>query len=93
MLGTILSAILQIYFVVLVARLIMDFALSFNRGLRPSGAMAVLFEIVFSLTDPLLKPLRRVIPPLRIGNFALDLSFLVLFIGVQVLAGVVATSL
>ena len=83
MLGAVLSLILEIYFFILIARIVMDMVLAFNRGYRPTGATAVAFEIVYSSTEPLLKPLRRIIPPLRIGNFALDLSFLVLFFAVQ----------
>ena len=45
-------------------------------------------EVVFSITDPPIKALRRVIPPLRLGNIALDLSFILVFIAVQILAGV-----
>ena len=49
----------------------------------------MLLEVTYSVTDPPLKALRRVIPPLRIGGIALDLSFLVLFIAVQILINVV----
>ena len=37
----------------------------------------MLLEVVYSITDPPIKALRRVIPPLRLGNVALDLSFLI----------------
>ena len=45
----------------------------------------MLLEVVYSITDPPLKFLRRFIPPLRLGGIALDLSFLVLFILVNIL--------
>ncbi len=77
--------LLTFYIVVLFARLIMDYVMAFSRTFRPKGAVAFLFEFVYTLTDPPLKFLRRFIPPLRMGNFALDLSFLVLLIGLQVL--------
>ena len=47
----------------------------------PHGVLLVLLEIVYSVTDPPIKALRRVIPPLRLGNVALDLSFLLVLIG------------
>ena len=47
--------------------------------------LLVALEVVYSVTDPPIKALRRVIPPLRIGNFALDLSMLLVFIGAYVL--------
>ncbi|MEC8444966.1 MAG: YggT family protein, partial [Actinomycetota bacterium] len=40
---------------------------------------------VYSITDPPLRALRRVIPPLRLGSVSLDLAFLILILGVQIL--------
>ena len=57
--------------------------MAFSRGFRPSGAMLVIFEIVFTITDPPMRLLRRFIPPLRLGGVAIDLSFLLLFILTQ----------
>lgn len=88
--GAILYWVLTVYWLVLIARLIMDWVLAFNPGMRPSGPVAMLFDGVYSMTDPLLKPLRRLIPPLRIGNFALDLSFLVLIFAVGIARGYLA---
>ncbi len=56
----------------------------FSRDFRPTGPLVVLFEIIYTVTDPFLRPLQRLIPPLRIGGFALDLAFILLFIVVQV---------
>jgi YggT family protein len=58
--------------------------MAFSRGFRPSGALLVLFEIVFTITDPPMRFLRRFIPPLRLGGIAIDLSFLLLFILTQI---------
>lgn len=78
--GRVLSDIVSVYLLVLFARAILEIVLSMNQSFRPSGGAAMLFEVVFSLTDPPLRALRRLIPPLRIGNVALDLAFIVLFI-------------
>jgi YggT family protein len=43
---------------------------------------------VFSVTDPPLHALQRVIPPLRLGRASIDLSFIVLFIAAYVLLDV-----
>ena len=51
----------------------------------PAGPLLVLLEVVYSVTDPPIKALRRVIPPLRLGNFALDLSFIIVMIVAYVL--------
>jgi YggT family protein len=48
----------------------------------------VIAEGVYTITDPPLRLLRRVIPPLTLGQFRLDLAFLVLFIGVSLLSRV-----
>jgi YggT family protein len=53
---------------------------------RPSGSAAVAFEFVYSATDPPLRFLHRFIPDLRLGQVALDISFLVLIIGIQIVA-------
>jgi YggT family protein len=69
----------------LIARIVIDLLQLFARDYRPTGLVLVLFEVVFTITDPPVKALRRVIPPLRIGAVAFDLAILVLFIGVQIL--------
>jgi YggT family protein len=76
---------LLVFLVLLVFRLIMEYVFMFARSYRPTGAVAVGLELCYSVTDPPLKALRRVIPPLRIGRVSLDLSFIVLFIVVQIL--------
>jgi YggT family protein len=58
----------------------------FARNWRPRGLMLPIAEIIYALTDKPLSFIRRFVPPLRIGAVALDLSFIVLFFGVQFLA-------
>ena len=53
----------------------------------------MLLEVVYSVTDPPIKALRRVIPPLRIGNFTLDLSFLIVMVAAYLLLRVIAMTL
>ncbi len=65
----------------------------FSRGFRPTGVLLVLFEVVFTITDPPMRFLRRFIPPLRLGGIALDLSFLLLFILTQVAISLVQRNL
>lgn len=84
MLGLIAS-ILQLYVIVLLARIVVDWIQIFARDWRPSGPLLVVVEGVYTLTDPPLKALRRVIPPIRLGTVSLDLSFIVLFVGISFL--------
>lgn len=56
---------------------------------RPKGPILVLAEIIYTVTDPPLKFIRRWIKPLRIGQIALDLAWIVLLISLTVLSMVV----
>jgi YggT family protein len=82
--------VLWLFLLTLIARVVIDLLQIFARDFRPSGLVLVLFEVVFTITDPPLKMLRRVIPPIRIGAVAFDLAILVLFIGTQVLIAIVS---
>ena len=78
--GDLLYILLWLFFVLLIARLVLDYIQMFARSWRPSGPLLVVAEVIYTITDPPLKALRRVIPPLRIGSVSLDLSFLVLVV-------------
>ncbi|MYM20334.1 YggT family protein [Brevibacterium sp. 5221] len=82
----ILFWLLSLYTYVLIARVIVDLIQVFARDWRPTGFLLVLCEVIYTLTDPPVKLMRRIIPPLRLGGIALDLGFILVFIGVQVLA-------
>ena len=92
-LGEVLLFALWIYFFLLIGRLVFDYVQMFARNWRPSGPIVILLEAIYTTTDPPLKALRRVIPPLRLGSVALDLGFLFLIIGVQILIYVVQSTL
>ena len=83
--GLIINWILWIFLLILFARMILSWVPVLVRDWEPRGPMLVLAEIIYSITDPPIKALRRVIPPLRIGNFALDLSMLLVFVGAYIL--------
>jgi YggT family protein len=83
-----LGFVVWLFFVMLIIRLVLDWVQVFSRGWRPRGAVLVVAEVVYSVTDPPLKALRRVLPPLRLGSVQLDLAFTVLFLIVVVLLGV-----
>ena len=74
----------------LLFRLVMDYVFMFARSWSPGKAMVVVLEATYTVTDPPLKTLRRIIPPLRFGGVALDLSFFALMIIVYILINVVA---
>ena len=78
-------AALYLALLIVIIRVVLELVQMFARDYRPSGPALVFFEVIYSVTDPPIKALRRVIPPLRIGGVALDLAVLVLLIGIQVL--------
>lgn len=82
--GQIIQLILWLFLVLLIARLVFDYIQMFARSWRPSGPLLVVAELIYTVTDPPLRALRRVIPPLKIGQVSLDLSFLVLFVLVYI---------
>lgn len=82
--GQIVATVLWLYILVLFARFAFDLIQMFSRDWTPKGIILVVAEAVYTVTDPPLNFLRRFIPPLRLGGVALDLSFLVLLILLQV---------
>jgi YggT family protein len=85
LIGSILYGLVWTFIALLWVRFIVDWVQVFARRWSPTGILLVVLEIVYSITDPPIKALRRVIPPLRIGNFALDLSFLIVLVGAYLL--------
>ena len=88
--GTLLADVLQLFLFALLARLILDYVRMFARNWRPKGFGLMLVELVYSITDKPMRFVGRYIPPLRLGAVSLDLSFIVLFFGVQLLMGLVS---
>ncbi|MGO3325525.1 YggT family protein [Gordonia sp. (in: high G+C Gram-positive bacteria)] len=80
----ILYFVLFLYTLLLLARLVLETVQSFARRWRPKGASVVVVEIVFTSTDPPVKFLRRVVPPLNLGAVRLDLSLLIVLIVVSI---------
>ena len=87
---TVLSIALSVYFIVLLARLVLDLARVFARQWRPRGFGLVLAEFVYVLTDPPIKFVRRFLPPLRVGGVALDFSFSIVVLAVLIAQWVLA---
>lgn len=77
--GLILLVIVRIFTWVLIARLIIEMVQSFSRTFRPPRWFALIAEPLFLITDPPVKLLRKLIPPLPMGGVRLDVSVLVLF--------------
>ena len=84
---SILGFALFAFWLLLIARVVVEFIRSFSRDWRPRGLMVVLLEVIMTVTDPPVKLLRRIIPQLTIGAVRFDLSIMVLllaaFVGME----------
>jgi len=85
--------LLYTFFLILLARFVMGAVLQYGRRWQPGRGAAAALEVVWSVTDPPLNALRRVIPPLRIGTVSVDLASLVLLVILFVLMNVVVRRL
>jgi YggT family protein len=86
-----LDTALNIFIFALVGRLILDYVRIFRPSWRPTGIVLAIAEFIFAITDPIVNFVRRFVPPLRLGPVALDLSFIVIFFGAQLLSGLLST--
>jgi YggT family protein len=83
--GQVLALVLWIYWLILLVRLILDFVQVFSRTWHPTGFLLIVAEVVYTLTDPPIRLVRRFVPPLRLGSVQLDLAFLIVLVAVQIL--------
>ncbi len=72
--------LIGIFLLLLFVRVVFDWIQVFARDWRPKGIVLVVAEAVYTVTDPPLRALRRVIPPLSLGAIRLDMAFLVLVV-------------
>lgn len=85
----VLYYVLFFFWLLLTARIVVELVRAFARKWMPAGHSAVALEVIFTVTDPPVKLLRRVIPTVRIGGVGLDLSIMVLLLAVFILMDVV----
>lgn len=88
-----LIRLVHLFQLFLLARLVLEYVQVFSRTWRPRGVLLVLAELVFTVTDPVIKPARRVIPPLRLGAVSIDLSYLVIYFISNLLVGFLISAL
>lgn len=81
----VLSLLCTLYIWVLVARMIFSWIPVLSPGFRPRGVVAVVFEGVYTITDPPINAVRRVVKPIRLGSIGLDVAFMVVFLAVLVI--------
>ncbi len=80
----VICLLITIYVIVIFVRIVLTWF-----PLDPDGGMATVAGFLFVVTDPVLGPIRRALPPLRIGNVAMDLSPIIVLIGLRILQSVI----
>ena len=83
--GQVIEGLLWFFIVLMWVRFVVDWVQVFARSWTPHGPLLVLCEVVYSVTDPPVRGLRRLIPPLRMGSVVIDLSFIIVMITAYVL--------
>jgi YggT family protein len=87
-LGVIYVALL-IVFIAMWARFVFDWVQVLNPAFRPRGPVLVVAELSYTITDPPIRAVRRVIPPLQLGAVRLDLAWTIVLIALLILMSLV----
>jgi len=90
-LAAILIWIIDIFRIVLLGRIVLDWIRAYNRSFKPKGFFLVLAETAYLLTDWVIKPISRLIKPIKVGGGYLDISIFLLFLALGLLDGLLAT--
>ncbi|MEX5274519.1 YggT family protein [Kocuria sp. WRN011] len=85
---SVLYLVVHLVYVALLGRLVLDWVQMFARNWRPQGIVLIAASLIYSITDPPMNLLRRVVPPLRFGGVALDLGFLILVFAVSIIQSI-----
>ena len=75
LLAACLLVVLVVFFLVMWARLVLDWMRVLRPGWRPRGAALVAAETAYAVTDPPIKVVRRLIPPIRVGGARVEFSW------------------
>jgi YggT family protein len=76
---------IDIFRIVLLARIILDWVRAINPSFRPKGIFLILAELAYTLTDWVIKPISRVIKPIRVGGGYIDLSIIAVLVLLMIL--------
>ena len=77
---TVYGVVVFTFFIALIGRFVIDWVQVLSRSWQPKGPLLVVAEAIYTVTDPPLKALRKVVPSPSLGGIRLDLSFLVLIL-------------
>lgn len=88
MIGSVFSTVVFFFFLTLIGRLVFDWIQVLSRDWRPKGAILVVAELVYTVTDPPLRLLRKLIPSINLGGMRIDIAFLVLMVITSILMNI-----
>ena len=80
----IVCRLIQAYIIILFARIIISWF-----PINPGGGMSTVYGFLYSLTEPVLGPIRRIIPPIGMGGMGLDLSPMIVTFGLLIISGAI----
>lgn len=78
MVGRILCTLSTVYFFLILGRILLSWF-----PISPGGPVATAFSFLYSVTEPVLGPIRRALPPVALGGMGLDLSPLIVMFALQ----------
>jgi YggT family protein len=84
-----ISAVLTVFQFVLIARALLDWSTVLAGPSMPGSFRARAITVVYAVTEPVLAPVRRLLPPVRFGAVGIDLSFIVVFAVVLLLQAII----
>ncbi len=76
------------FMVAMIARLVFDYIRLFKRDWRPKGFVLMVAEAAYTVTDPPLRTLRKVLPPVRVGSIGIDVAYSIVFFIVLILMSI-----
>ncbi len=85
----VLNFVFYLYFLALLTRMVVSWVMVAARDWRPRGVVLLVVETAFTVTDPPIKALRKVLPPFQLGPLRLDLAFMVVFLALIALNSMV----
>jgi len=87
--ASVVYAALFLFILIMWVRFIFDLMVNLNRGWRPRGAAIVIAEVAFTITDPPINLVRRLVPPLRFGDVSLDFGWAIVLVAAIILSSIV----
>jgi len=93
MIASLLSFALLLFEIVLIARMVVDWAGILSPDTGGSSSMYQARRVTHGMTEPVLGPVRRVLRPVRVGSVSIDLAFTVVFVAVVILRSVVVAAI